>query len=374
MLQTLSCSAVAPATLAALYLWSPLAVAAAVGGSPAGLENAAVFGALAAAATINAAAAGFALAAAAYLGLHPVLLTVSVPARHWLAELLFDGGDGFRSTRKCSSGGLAACPARAWTACVVKVHAPLLSCCAGSCHVLRRRCGETGHTEVTRRDKLGCHVQAAIALLLWRGPEPLHVQPAPQLTDSKTLQPTANGSESVKAAAGAATPQKPQDQQDADQAAGDGPERGTQQPDAAFGSPVEGSSGFGLPLELHPSDAEATAAAAAPGSDAARQPESLAPAQHIPAQPAASEDGSRAAAVAACPEAAARFRRDFRRRRRLGGVRNAATFLAWLALGCGALALLSDLALRRFPEHRCGGLLRCMNMKLLDVIARYRLI
>ncbi len=62
--------------LAALYLWNPLSIAAAVGGSPAGLENAAVFGALAAAAAGDAATAGLALAAAAYMGLHPILLTV----------------------------------------------------------------------------------------------------------------------------------------------------------------------------------------------------------------------------------------------------------------------------------------------------------
>jgi GPI transamidase subunit PIG-U len=33
--------------VAGLYLWNPLSIAAAVGGSPAGLENAAVFAALA---------------------------------------------------------------------------------------------------------------------------------------------------------------------------------------------------------------------------------------------------------------------------------------------------------------------------------------
>ncbi len=47
-----------------------------MGGSPGGLENAAVFGALAAAAEGDAATAGLALAAAAYLGLHPLLLSV----------------------------------------------------------------------------------------------------------------------------------------------------------------------------------------------------------------------------------------------------------------------------------------------------------
>lgn len=36
-----------PAAVAGLYLWNPLLIAAAVGGSPAGLENAAVFAALA---------------------------------------------------------------------------------------------------------------------------------------------------------------------------------------------------------------------------------------------------------------------------------------------------------------------------------------
>ena len=36
-----------PAAVAGLYLWNPLSIAAAVGGSPAGLENAAVFAALA---------------------------------------------------------------------------------------------------------------------------------------------------------------------------------------------------------------------------------------------------------------------------------------------------------------------------------------
>ena len=35
------------AAVAGLYLWNPLSIAAAVGGSPAGLENAAVFAALA---------------------------------------------------------------------------------------------------------------------------------------------------------------------------------------------------------------------------------------------------------------------------------------------------------------------------------------
>lgn len=265
--------AVAPATLAALYLWSPPAVAASVGGSPAGLENAAVFGALAAAASGNAAAAGFALAAATYLGLHPVLLT------------------------------------------------------------------------------------AAAALLLWRGPEPLHVQPALQPADSKTLQPTANGPAVADAAARAATPKKAQDQHDADQAAGRSHiECVTQKPGAAFGCPVEGGSGFGSPLELQPPDAEA--AAAAPGSDAARRSESVPTLQLDAAQLTASEGESRAAAAVASSEAAAEFRRDFKRRRRPGGARSAAAFLAWLALGCGALALLSDFALRRFPEHRCGGLPR----------------
>jgi hypothetical protein len=36
-----------PAAVAGLYLWNPLVIAAALGGTPAGLENAAVFAALA---------------------------------------------------------------------------------------------------------------------------------------------------------------------------------------------------------------------------------------------------------------------------------------------------------------------------------------
>lgn len=71
--------AIAPVALGALYLWSPLAVAAAVGGSPGGLENAAVFAALAAGAAGAAPLAAAALAAAAYLGLQPLLLTVPSP-------------------------------------------------------------------------------------------------------------------------------------------------------------------------------------------------------------------------------------------------------------------------------------------------------
>ena len=55
-------------------------MAAAVGGSPGGLENAAVFAALAAGAAGAAPLAAAALAAAAYLGLHPLLLTVAPPA------------------------------------------------------------------------------------------------------------------------------------------------------------------------------------------------------------------------------------------------------------------------------------------------------
>lgn len=71
--------AVSPDTLAALYLWNPLVIAAAVGGSTGGLENAAVFAALSAASHGDARMAAAALAGASYLGLHPVLLAVRLP-------------------------------------------------------------------------------------------------------------------------------------------------------------------------------------------------------------------------------------------------------------------------------------------------------
>lgn len=76
-------SIVRPDTLPALYLWNPLVVAAAVGGSSGGLENVAVFAALAAAARGNTAMAALATAGASYLGLHPVLLTVPIILLLW---------------------------------------------------------------------------------------------------------------------------------------------------------------------------------------------------------------------------------------------------------------------------------------------------
>lgn len=71
--------AVSPDTLAALYLWNPLVIAAAVGGSIGGLENAAVFAALSTASYGDARMAAAAMAGASYLGLHPVLLAVRLP-------------------------------------------------------------------------------------------------------------------------------------------------------------------------------------------------------------------------------------------------------------------------------------------------------
>ncbi|KAK9824659.1 hypothetical protein WJX72_012121 [[Myrmecia] bisecta] len=63
-------------SLAALYLWNPLAILACCGGSSAPLENAAGLFALASAVAVNAPFAAFGIVCAAYLSLHPLTLMV----------------------------------------------------------------------------------------------------------------------------------------------------------------------------------------------------------------------------------------------------------------------------------------------------------
>jgi hypothetical protein len=65
-----------PAALAAAYLWNPLAILSCVAGATTPLENAATLLALLGGAARDAPLAAAGLAAAAYVGLHPLLLAV----------------------------------------------------------------------------------------------------------------------------------------------------------------------------------------------------------------------------------------------------------------------------------------------------------
>jgi len=63
--------------LAALYLWNPFSILACISSSTSPLENAAVLSAAYGTVVGNPSVAAGALAAAGYLGLHPLLLAVS---------------------------------------------------------------------------------------------------------------------------------------------------------------------------------------------------------------------------------------------------------------------------------------------------------
>lgn len=184
-------------------------------------------------------------------------------------------------------------------------------------------------------------MQVAVTLLLWRGPEPLHTLPLPSADVSST----------AAAADGAATPQKGAEAHEL--SAPDAVAR-TAASAAADGSPERGrgrhlgpsGNDFSSPLELQHTCSMA--------SDGSQKQGALA------SEDSRSRESAEPAAADAQQQSAARqrFRRDSKQRRRRGGGRAAAAFLAWLATGCCILALLSDLALRRFPEHSCGVVLR----------------
>lgn len=163
-------------------------------------------------------------------------------------------------------------------------------------------------------------VQVAAGLLLWRGPEPLDALPPPQ-------PPPAKADAGAGASPTAATPPHP---------AAAPAERSGDAAVIGTAAPEESVCGAAAPV------------ASRLQQSPARQRETVQQQKGVRQQEA---DGQQEAA-------AKQFRRDFRRRRRRGAGAAVPAFVAALVLGCCALALLSDLALRQFTGHRCGGSLR----------------
>ena len=163
--------------------------------------------------------------------------------------------------------------------------------------------------------------------MLWRGPEPLHVQPPAQTFISQaeahvpSTAASAEGSDHLVPQAEAAAKTKAAKAQLA----------------ASPGVDTAGNSNFTSPTD----------------SDVGR-PNTLAAAA-----------GKAAASPQPLPFNTARvagrkfFQEHFKRRRRRGGAQLVIKFIAWLTAAAAALAVLSDVSLRRFPEHRCNSLLRC---------------
>lgn len=265
---------VPPDNVAALYLWNPLVVAAALAGSTGGLENAAVFVALAAASSGNAKLSAAALVAALYLGLHPILLAVP------------------------------------------------------------------------------------IVLLLWRGPENLACQPPPSSPPALKALSTADSDDSASRKTKATREQIESKQQGVEAETHNSstptvlpPHPSRRCPnDQRDSSDTEQPEGMSLPPSPPPpgalsNDNPEIAGGICQGSSTAEraQPSQITAAIINPQQQ---------------QQLQARFYVRFRDRRRHGGIRKAASFVAWLVvLGVAALAL-SDLALRNSNGHKCSNLLR----------------
>ena len=170
-------------------------------------------------------------------------------------------------------------------------------------------------------------VQVATGLLLWRGPEPLDAlppalppQPSPSLPLSQLPPEDADASAAASPIAAAAPPQ---------------------------------------PVATHAARGCGAAANGAAAQDVS-EPEAAVPmADKLQPPPAVQQDADGRQEAPGQHEAAKQqFWRDFRRRSRRGGGAAVLSYLAALITGCCALALLSDLALRRFPGHSRGGSLR----------------
>lgn len=89
-----------PAAASAAYLWNPFTLAACLGASSGCLENAAVLVAVMGGVVGDVQLAAPGLAAAAYLGLHPILLLVRAPMRSSRTPTLLAASIALRSRGK----------------------------------------------------------------------------------------------------------------------------------------------------------------------------------------------------------------------------------------------------------------------------------